>query len=230
MANSGDLFGVSAPATTKELKQERAIRTRERVLASAAEAFAAKGYPAVTILDVAQAAGLTKGAVYFHYENKDALAVAVTELFNRRIGEIAHAVEELCLPPVSAVAELLIRTAVAFRDETALQAGARLQLERQLIGAQIPLPYEGYTHLITSWLAKDVAPVEADGDDRTARQALSSATTLATVLVSAFFGAQHISWVLNNRADLAERTIAVVRTIIPCAEEDIELCPSAPRR
>ncbi|MEU8760000.1 ScbR family autoregulator-binding transcription factor [Streptomyces sp. NPDC048659] len=223
-ANSGDIFSVSAPAVTKELKQERAVRTRERVLASAASAFAAKGYPAVTILDVAQSAGMTKGAVYFHYENKDALAVAVTELFNRRIGEIARAVEELGLPPVSAVAELLIRTAVAFRDETALQAGARLQLERQLIGAQIPLPYEGYTDLITSWLAKETAD---DGADPAG--ALTSSTNLATVLVSAFFGAQHISWVLNNRADLPERTIAVVRAIIPCAEEDIELCPSAPR-
>ncbi|MFC8506927.1 ScbR family autoregulator-binding transcription factor [Streptomyces sp. NPDC057411] len=231
MANSGDIFSVSTPTVTKELKQERAVRTRERVLASAAAAFAAKGYPAVTILDVAQSAGMTKGAVYFHYENKDALAVAVTELFNRRIGEIARAVEELGLPPVSAVAELLIRTAVAFRDETALQAGARLQLERQLIGAQIPLPYEGYTDLITSWLAKE-ASTPGGTEDRGADEgptALSSPTTLATVLVSAFFGAQHISWVLNNRADLAERTIAVVRTIIPCAEEDIELCPSAPR-
>ncbi|MER8043768.1 ScbR family autoregulator-binding transcription factor [Streptomyces sp. NPDC094032] len=224
-ANSGDIFSVSAPAVTKELKQERAVRTRERVLASAAAAFAAKGYPAVTILDVAQSAGMTKGAVYFHYENKDALAVAVTELFNRRIGEIARAVQELGLPPVSAVAELLIRTAVAFRDETALQAGARLQLERQLIGAQIPLPYEGYTDLITSWLAKEVRP-EPDPESP---EASASPTTLATVLVSAFFGAQHISWVLNNRADLPERTIAVVRAIIPCAEEDIELCPSAPR-
>lgn len=223
MANSGDIFSVSTPAVTKELKQERAVRTRERVLASAAAAFAAKGYPAVTILDVAQSAGLTKGAVYFHYENKDALAVAVTELFNRRIAEIARAVEDLGLPPVSAVAELLIRTAVAFRDETALQAGARLQLERQLIGAQIPLPYEGYTDLITSWLAKE-GPAARPGT-----AGPGSPTTLATVLVSAFFGAQHISWVLNNRADLAERTIAVVRTIIPCAEADIELCPSAPR-
>ncbi|NBM18024.1 ScbR family autoregulator-binding transcription factor [Streptomyces sp. GC420] len=227
MTHSGDIFSAAAPANTKELKQERAIRTRERVLASAAAAFAAKGYPAVTILDVAQAAGMTKGAVYFHYENKDALAVAVTELFYRRIGEIARSVEELEIPPVSAVAELLIRTAVAFRDETAIQAGARLQLERQLIGAQLPLPYEGYTSLITSWLAKGAAEAEESGN-AVAKQALSSPTTLATVLVSAFFGAQHISWVLSNRADLLERTIAVVRTVIPCVEEDIELCPSAP--
>ncbi|MEU2433729.1 ScbR family autoregulator-binding transcription factor [Streptomyces sp. NPDC007861] len=222
MATSGETFGTPLQVSTKELKQERAVRTRERVLTAAARAFAAKGYPAVTILDVAQSAGMTKGAVYFHYENKDALAVAVTDLFYRRIAVIADSVEELGLPPVSSVAELLIRTAVAFRDETVLQAGARLQLERQLIGAQLPLPYEAYTNLITSWLARR-AEAGGPGD-------IPSPATLATVLVSAFFGAQHISWVLNNRADLLERTLAVVRTIIPWAEEEVELCPSAQGR
>ncbi|MFD5749010.1 ScbR family autoregulator-binding transcription factor [Streptomyces sp. NPDC127033] len=204
------------------MKQERAVRTRERVLSAAAQAFAAKGYPAVTILDVAEAAGITKGAVYFHYENKDALALTVTEQFYRRIGEVADAVEQLSLPPLGAVAELLLRTATAFRDETVIQAGARLQLERQLIDVQLPLPYEAYTERITSWLARERAAGTRDD--------LPLADTLATVLVSAFFGAQHISWVLNNRADLVERTTDLVRTIIPSAEEDIGLCPSAPRR
>lgn len=221
MTQADESFGTPFTTHTKELKQERAVRTRERVLSAAAVAFAAKGYPAVTILDVAQSAGMTKGAVYFHYENKDALAVAVTELFYRRIGAIADSVELLGLPPVSSVAELLIRTAVAFREETALQAGARLQLERRLIGAQLPVPFETYTNLIASWLARRPEAGAPEG--------VSSPDTLATVLVSAFFGAQHISWVLNDRADVLERTIAVIRTIIPCAEKDIELCPSAPR-
>ncbi|MFD3927032.1 ScbR family autoregulator-binding transcription factor [Streptomyces sp. NPDC058614] len=222
MGIAGDAFGPQLPAGTRELKQERAVRTRERILAAAAQAFAAKGYPAVTILDVAEAAGMTKGAVYFHYENKDALALAVTDLFYRRIGELADAVEELDLSPIGSVAELLLRTATAFRDETVLQAGARLQLERQLIGVRLPLPFQGYTELITSWLARD--------RETGARDELPPPDTLATVLVSAFFGAQHISWVLDDRADLVERTTALVRTIIPSAEEDIQLCPSAPRR
>ncbi|WP_326719292.1 TetR/AcrR family transcriptional regulator [Streptomyces sp. NBC_00243] len=222
MGIADEAFGPQLPAGTRELKQERAVRTRERILAAAAQAFAAKGYPAVTILDVAEAAGMTKGAVYFHYENKDALALAVTDLFYRRIGEVADAVEELDLSPIGSVAELLLRTATAFRDETVLQAGARLQLERQLIGVRLPLPFQGYTELITSWLARD--------RETGARDELQPPDTLATVLVSAFFGAQHISWVLNDRADLVERTTALVRTIIPSAAEDIELCPSAPQR
>jgi AcrR family transcriptional regulator len=216
---AGEAFGSQLPAGARELKQERAVRTRERILVAAARAFAAQGYPAVTILDVAEAAGMTKGAVYFHYENKDALALAVTERFYLRIGEIADAVEQLGLPPLGSVAELLLRTATAFRDETVIQAGARLQLERQLIGVQLPPPYAAYTQLITSWLTRER---EAGAQDD-----LPPPGTLAAVLVSAFFGAQHISWVLDDRADLVERTTDLVRTIIPLARDDIESCPSA---
>lgn len=221
MANSIDRFGGSASVNTKELRQERAVRTRERILLAAAEAFAAKGYPGVTILDIAQGAGMTKGAVYFHYVNKEALAVAVTDLFYRRIAEVADGVAESGLPPVSAVAELLIRTALAFQQEATIQAGARLQLERIFIDAQLTAPFRGYTDLVAGWLADGARELGAEwtcGDP----------ATLATVLVSAFFGAQHMSWVLCDRADLLERTVAIVRTILPCVQGDIDRCPSAP--
>ncbi|HET9382027.1 MAG TPA: ScbR family autoregulator-binding transcription factor [Streptomyces sp.] len=208
-----------SPPGARELKQERAVQTRERILAAAGAAFAARGYPAVTIFDVAQRAGMTKGAVYFHYENKDALALAVTQVFYRRMAQIARAVEELALPPVCSVAELLLRSAVALREETVIQAGARLQLERRLIGVQLPVPFASYTELISGWLAQE-------GADRTPPDA-SPPETLASVLVSAFFGAQHISWVLSDRDDLMERTHALIRTIIPSAGPDIRLCPSA---
>ncbi|MEU5361981.1 ScbR family autoregulator-binding transcription factor [Streptomyces sp. NPDC005925] len=215
-----EVFGPPYPSSgSRELKQERAVQTRERILGAAGRAFAAKGYPAVTILDVAQGAGMTKGAVYFHYENKDALALAVTDVFYRRITQLAQAVEELALPPLCSVAELLLRSATAFREETVIQAGARLQLERQVIGVQLPLPFESYTKVITTWLTQ--------GRDVLAHQDIRSPETLATVLVSAFFGAQHISWVLSDRADLMERTNALIRAIIPSAERDIRLCPSA---
>ncbi|MGI5441694.1 hypothetical protein ACQEV4_31280 [Streptomyces shenzhenensis] len=76
----------------------------------------------------------------------------------------------------------------------------------------------------------EAPPAEPATDGRAAGRHVPSATELAAVLVSAFFGAQHISWLLNDRADLAERTIIVVRTVIRCAEQDFELCPSVPRR
>ena len=56
-----------------DLKQERAERTRAQILNSAAEAFASRGFPSVTIVDIAELTGMTKGAVYFHYANKESL-------------------------------------------------------------------------------------------------------------------------------------------------------------
>ncbi|MFI6054714.1 ScbR family autoregulator-binding transcription factor [Streptomyces violascens] len=198
-------------STRKEPKQQRALRTRARIVRAAADAFARKGFPNVTIQDVAELSGITKGAVYFHYANKEALAVAVADEFYRRIPDIAESVEELGLPPLPSVAALLLSTAEALQSDTLMQAGARLQLERAMIEPDLPMPYQGYTSLIVSWLHK----AEAAGE-------LSCATdppSLAQVLVSAFFGAQHISWVLNDRADIRDRTLTIIRTVIPSAED-----------
>lgn len=189
------------------LKQERAVRTRGQVLDAAAEAFATKGFPAVTVLDVAELAGVTKGAVYFHFANKEALAESVADEFYHQLTVIAETVRDEDLSPLSAVTELLLRTALAFRDDRTIQAGARLQIERSLIGADLPLPYQGYTEAVTAWFkqAKEAGqlPVGTDAD------------VVARVLVAAFFGAQHISWVLNDRADIAERVQEVVDTVVP---------------
>ncbi|MBE8471282.1 ScbR family autoregulator-binding transcription factor [Streptomyces justiciae] len=196
------------------LKQERAVRTRGQVLDAAAEAFATQGFPAVTVQDVAVLAGVTKGAVYFHYANKEALAQACAEEFYHRLGVIGQEVEEADLTPLRAVTELLERTARAFRDETMVQAGARLQIERSLIGAEMPMPYLGYTESLTVWLrqAQEAGQLPAG----------TSPEATARVLVSAFFGAQHISWVLNDRADIADRVQEILTAVVPMATRNAE--------
>ena len=54
-------------------------RTRERVLAAATRLFHERGYSATSINDVVAATGLKKGSLYFHFEGKDALALAILE-------------------------------------------------------------------------------------------------------------------------------------------------------
>src|ERR1700709_183863 len=61
--------------------QQRAIRTRAAVLDAAAEVFAKTGYSATTLNDITAAAGVTKGAVYFHFPDKEAVANALIEDF-----------------------------------------------------------------------------------------------------------------------------------------------------
>ena len=44
--------------------------TKERILTTALQLFARDGYEAVSVSDIAQALGMTKGALYKHYRNK----------------------------------------------------------------------------------------------------------------------------------------------------------------
>jgi len=55
---------------------------RTRLLDAARDVIRAKGYAATTVDDLCREAGVTKGAFFHHFENKEALGVAVAEDWN----------------------------------------------------------------------------------------------------------------------------------------------------
>jgi TetR/AcrR family acrAB operon transcriptional repressor len=59
--------------------KELAAETREQVLDAALVVFARKGYAATTLVDIAQEAGLTRGAVYHHFEGKPELYLTLLQ-------------------------------------------------------------------------------------------------------------------------------------------------------
>lgn len=62
------------------LRAQHVEATRRAVLAAARVAFGAKGYAQASVDEIAAAAGVTKGAVYHHFANKQALFEAVADL------------------------------------------------------------------------------------------------------------------------------------------------------
>ncbi len=60
-------------------KQERAARTRWLLIQAAAETFVQKGFTRASIAAISRQAGVSNGALHFHYETKDALADAVEQ-------------------------------------------------------------------------------------------------------------------------------------------------------
>jgi AcrR family transcriptional regulator len=190
----------------KGLKQERALRTRAHILAEAAKAFALHGFNAVTIQGVADLAGMTAGAVYFHFANKQHLAYAVTEEFYTRWPALAGEVAKLDLSPADALIEFLRRTALAFQNDTVVQAGARLQIERLDAQFDLPAPFDVYGRLLSDFVGRAYDSGEFDTGIGQA--------SLVRVLLSAMFGTQHISWVRSDRADMRERTEEVIQALI----------------
>ncbi|MGW2094298.1 TetR family transcriptional regulator [Promicromonospora sukumoe] len=64
-----------------------AAHTARQVLDSATELFAARGFAAVSLDDVAQAAEVTRGAVYHHYRNKQGLFLAVAARLQSQVAD-----------------------------------------------------------------------------------------------------------------------------------------------
>lgn len=63
----------------KTQKQIQSEQTQQKIIEAATQLFVRKGFYGTSISDLAQATGLTKGALYHHFENKDALFFAVIE-------------------------------------------------------------------------------------------------------------------------------------------------------
>ncbi len=70
-------------------RRPRGQETRERILAVALKEFAARGYAAVTVEEIAAAAGVTKGAVYYWFTDKDDLGRELQHELYERLGNVA---------------------------------------------------------------------------------------------------------------------------------------------
>ena len=84
--------------------------TRERVLLEAARLFRHHGYSATTLREVADAAGIKAGSIYYHFESKEQI---LGEVMDKGIQVVAAAVRErVDALPQSATARLRIAAAI----------------------------------------------------------------------------------------------------------------------
>jgi AcrR family transcriptional regulator len=114
------------PKVTEEHKEAR----REQILAGAQRAFARHGYESATVARLEEETGLSRGAIFNYFENKDALFVAVVAESSNRLTEIwlergyralldALAHEDPDWLAVQVEAARRIRTDAGFREQVA---------------------------------------------------------------------------------------------------------------
>jgi AcrR family transcriptional regulator len=63
--------------------KEDAAQTRETIFRAGIKVFAGKGYAAATMSDIAREAGVTRGAIYWHFQNKEAFFRETVARLNR---------------------------------------------------------------------------------------------------------------------------------------------------
>jgi len=104
----------------------RADTTRDRLIAAASRLFAHRAYSMVSLDDILAEAELTKGAMYFHFSSKQALALAIIDDLTEM--SLATVVDLLArkMSGLETLIDLVFRLSVQDTQEDVARAGVRL--------------------------------------------------------------------------------------------------------
>ncbi|NVJ05667.1 TetR family transcriptional regulator [Myxococcus sp. AM001] len=103
---------------------ERSATTRQALVGASRALFVEKGYAQTSTPEVVAAAAVTRGALYHHFEDKQALLRAVLE---REFAELRRAIDG-ATPPALDAREALIAGSLAYLDAMAVPGRTRLLL------------------------------------------------------------------------------------------------------
>ena len=73
--------------------KEDALKTREAILDAAVQVFSVRGVSRTTLANIAKEAGVTRGAIYWHFKNKEDLLAALWEQLLLPFEPINRAIE-----------------------------------------------------------------------------------------------------------------------------------------
>ena len=110
-------------------RQARAVATREAIVGAAATEFAAVGYDRTSLSAILAGSGVTKGALYFHFESKLDIAVATLERMAAAFRDLAARTAGRGPDPLREAALLARDIQVLLDDEVVVRAGQRLSGE-----------------------------------------------------------------------------------------------------
>ncbi|MEU6407067.1 ScbR family autoregulator-binding transcription factor [Streptomyces sp. NPDC046985] len=181
-------------------EQVRAVRTRHAILMAAAKVFEDRGYQAATIAEILDAAGVTKGALYFHFQSKDDLAQGV----------LAEQDHRPAVPPrhskVQEMVDVVMLHAHNLQTDPLVRAAVRLSMDQQP-GLDRTGPFTRWSHVGAALLAQ--------ARDRGELLPHVDPAETADVIVAAFAGVQSMSQALSDYRDLTHRVSALLRHTLP---------------
>jgi AcrR family transcriptional regulator len=200
--------------------QERAIRTRRAVVVAAAAVFAEVGYEAATISEILGRAGVTKGALYFHFSSKEELAQAVLS------GQLA------AIPPPprqnlvlqEGLDEAFLLAHLLCAGDPLVQGSIRLTVDQ---GG----PHDGLDRRVpmSGWIGHNneiLARAKENGELLPHVDVVAA----ARMFVGAFTGVQVLSKVMTDHADLPERVSDLQRHLmasiaVPAVLMQLDMAP-----
>ncbi|WP_406514420.1 TetR/AcrR family transcriptional regulator (plasmid) [Streptomyces sp. NBC_00161] len=188
--------------------QDRSERTRRKLVHAGAEMFHRNGYANATLGEIAAFAGVTKGALYFHFASKDELA----EVVQRRGCELLHeSVRELRASGLSPLQTLISTThwlALNLREEPAIPASFRITKEC----AGLPALATDFHRI---WLA-EVCGLLRQARDAGELRAEGRWESIESLVAAASCGIESLAGTGMPYAELQRRVAGVWSLLLPC--------------
>ncbi|MEE4494102.1 ScbR family autoregulator-binding transcription factor [Streptomyces sp. BE230] len=154
-------------------KQDRAVRTRTALIESAAALFDSEGYELASLSTISERAGVSSGALHFHFTSKAALAEAVGQAAVQRLEGITRPQVDDALQALIDVTHALVR---ALDDDVVLRAGFGLSdsIERVRVAAGLRDKWQG-------WVEDSLGQADREGALASEGAAQDAATALVAV-------------------------------------------------
>ncbi|MBF6508084.1 TetR/AcrR family transcriptional regulator [Nocardia farcinica] len=178
-------------------QQRRAQLTRRAILIAAATEFDLVGYEAAALNAILRRSRTTKGAFYFHFSSKEAVAEALVEDYAAGLSALRREWLERGLDPLSTAVGLTVEAARRVERDVVLRAGLLLSCRRPgAVG-------DGWDGLIDRLLheSAEAGQLEPDADP----------AAVARVVHAGLVGAHKIG---ADFSGLSERFVEIWRVVL----------------
>jgi AcrR family transcriptional regulator len=194
--------------------QARSEATRQRILDAAIDLFSEVGYTAAGLGEIIERTGMTKGALYHHFDSKDALATAIIEQGANLTSEAFRKVCESSSPALeNMIHGVFVVTDLLVYDKTARAAE---QLTRTLAEFN-----SAASQVWGSWLEPMATQAERASADGDLRDGLDPHVVSESIL-NAVLGAQLLSKAAGSN-DHIERLTRSLGLLLPAIVADSSL-------
>jgi AcrR family transcriptional regulator len=145
---------MSNEATTAQRVDARRTDTRQRILDVAAAQFAARGFAGTSIRDIADALGVTKAALYYHFASKEEILQALVDLPISQIRDVLTENHDLSTPEArrAFIHGVIYAMAQCSREVVAVFKDPQLQSQ---VGVEVKS--SGITNVLALELAKGLS-------------------------------------------------------------------------
>lgn len=188
--------------------QPRAIATRAAIVRGAGKAFVKLGYAAASLAAIGKETKISNGALYFHFETREAVALAVLDEYQSIVREMVAAEVARERSALETLMGISFSFAKLIQRDVVVQAGLVLSTERS------NLPASASREAFDTWVSHISASIVTGQEQGDVRGDVD-AHALSELISATFTGIQLMSATVSKHRDLIERVHSSWTILLP---------------